>query len=345
MKSASEVRAAAEASVRHSLAVLASHAPDLALPGVEVLDERALLAGSDFVPRRAFRILAAADGWLGLSLARDSDRELVPALVQRPADDADPEACWSVVADWLRGQPVAAAEARAVVLGMPAARIPSGDPAIRRPPVVVTSGGERRLRPRPRVVDLSALWAGPLAARLLGLLGAEVTKVESAARPDGARLGPPAFYERLHAGQESVVLDFGTEIERLHELIGAADVVIEASRPRALRQLGVVAEEHVARGVVWASITAYGREGADGMRVGFGDDVAAGAGLVVRTERGPRAVGDALADPLTGAAAAAAVAVQLARGSGALLDVSMHDVCVAAATESGCAKHRLNTVI
>ena len=41
--------------------------------------------------------------------------------------------------------------------------------------------------------------------------------------------------------------------------------MIEASRPRALEQLGVRADEHVARGAVWISITAYGREGSSGM--------------------------------------------------------------------------------
>ena len=50
------------------------------------------------------------------------------------------------------------------------------------------------------------------------------------------------------------------------------------------------------------SITASGR---DSPRVGFGDDVAAGAGLVACDQAGqPVFCGDALADPLTGLAAA-----------------------------------------
>ncbi|WRZ90036.1 CoA transferase [Streptomyces sp. NBC_01007] len=56
------------------------------------------------------------------------------------------------------------------------------------------------------MVDLSALWAGPLCAHLLGLTGARITKVESAARPDGARRGSAEFYRLLHQGHECRVL-------------------------------------------------------------------------------------------------------------------------------------------
>ncbi|MCH7852685.1 MAG: CoA transferase, partial [Candidatus Marinimicrobia bacterium] len=42
-----------------------------------------------------------------------------------------------------------------------------------------------------RVVDFGSAWAGPMAAQLLGDLGAQVIKVESRARLDGLRLGGP----------------------------------------------------------------------------------------------------------------------------------------------------------
>src|SRR5581483_6493598 len=99
--------------------------------------------------------------------------------------------------------------------------------------------------------------------------------------------------------------------EQLRRLIAQADVVIEASRPRALRQLGIDAEEAVASGTVWVSITAYGRAPGDDLLIGFGDDVAAGAGLVARDDRGPLFAGDALADPLTGVQAASAAVTAL----------------------------------
>ena len=95
-------------------------------------------------------------------------------------------------------------------------------------------------------------------------------KVESVHRPDGARRGPPAFYARLHGGHESVVLDFRSPAGRhdLEQLLGSADVVIEASRPRALEQLGIDAAAIVAAGPdVWVSITGHGRHGT-GARAG-----------------------------------------------------------------------------
>ena len=64
--------------------------------------------------------------------------------------------------------------------------------------------------PHPRVVDLSALWAGPLAASLLQRNGAEVIKVEDTRRPDGARRGDAAFYDLLNAGKRSVALDLSS---------------------------------------------------------------------------------------------------------------------------------------
>jgi hypothetical protein len=319
--------------LRDALARLSALYPGVEFPGVELLSERAALAGVDFVPHSRCRVLATRDGYVALSLARDSDLELLPALVEDAVSEP-----WQAVVAWAAGCTTAEAEQRAVMLGLPVAAVPnSADaPRVRRDPVRMTAGGLRRHRDPFTVVDLSALWAGPLCARLLGLAGARVIKVESSARPDGARLGPPLFYERMHAGHESVVLDFaaGAGIAALRDLLSEADVVIEASRPRALQQLGIVAEEFVSAGCVWVSITAYGRQGADAMRIGFGDDIAAGAGLVARAEDGTlEPLGDAIADPLSGAVAAAAAADALATGRGALLDVSMHDVAAAAQRE------------
>ena len=121
---------------------------------------------------------------------------------------------------------------------------------------------------------------------------------------------------------------------RLGDLVRAADVVIEASRPRALAQLGLAPGDLGPDGpTVWVSITGHGRSGAVADRVGFGDDAAAAGGLVAWTADGPVFGGDAVADPLTGLAAAAAVRRALtdaARAADAprrcLLDVSLAEV-------------------
>jgi hypothetical protein len=166
-------------------------------------------------------------------------------------------------------------------------------------------------RRAPRVVDLSALWAGPLAAHLLWLAGAEVVKVESRTRPDGMRAGHSAFYALLNQGKASVALDFADANDRqaLLSLIATADIVIEAARPRALAQLGIDAAKLVrtTAGLVWVSITAHGTAGESANWVGFGDDcgVAGGLSAALHAVTGRAGfVGDAIADPLTGMLAA-----------------------------------------
>jgi crotonobetainyl-CoA:carnitine CoA-transferase CaiB-like acyl-CoA transferase len=201
------------------------------------------------------------------------------------------------------------------------------------------------------VVDLSSMWAGPLCARLLGLAGAEVIKVETPDRPDGARAGQRRFFDWLHGGHHSVVLDFRSPSGRsaLAALLAAADVVIEASRPRALAQLGLAPEMIPHRdGQVWLSITGYGRgDRAASELVAFGDDAAVAGGLVGWAGDGLGADGawnggdwgggdwgggepvfcaDAIADPLTGLCGAIAVARSVADGGGQLIDLSMREV-------------------
>jgi hypothetical protein len=185
------------------------------------------------------------------------------------------------------------------------------------------------------VVDLSAMWAGPLCARLLGLAGMRVIKVESVRRPDGARAGDPRFFDWLHGGHASVGLDLATSGGRaaLAQLVAAADVVIESSRPRALAQLGIDVEAAVGArpGITWVSITGHGREGAAGRRVAFGDDAAVAAGLVAHDDQDrPVFCGDAIADPITGLSAAVGALSSVAAGGGHLVDVPMVGAVAAA---------------
>ena len=195
--------------------------------------------------------------------------------------------------------------------------------------------GERSAPRAPRgvrVVDLTALWAGPLCGRLLAQAGAQVLKIESAGRPE--QPAQPAFYAALNACKRRRVLNFGSAGGRaaLRRAIGEADVVIESTRPRALAQLGVDAERWIAArpGRTWCSITGYGRAAPQCNWVALGDDAAAAAGLCwcLPPAEAPLFVADAAADPLGGVHAALAICAALRRGGGELLDVSL---CAAAA--------------
>ena len=326
-------------------------------PG-ELVAGRAALAG--FVRRGrvsaggSTRLLRAADGWCAVSLSRAEDVTAVPAIVGALGlDGADgapggsAEAAWEVLAGAAVRRPAAAVAGAAQLLGVPAGALPgvlAGDlPGARagaewppgRASRIAAPSAAARLAGAV-VVDLSSMWAGPLCSRLLGLAGADVIKVETPYRPDGARAGDRRFFEWLHAGQRSMALDFraGAGRDALAALLAAADVVIEASRPRALAQLGLAPELVPHRdGQVWLSITGHGRGGPAADLVAFGDDAAVAGGLVGWADDGPVFCADAIADPLTGLCGALAVARSVAAGGGELIDLALRDVaaCFAAA--------------
>lgn len=303
------------------------------LDGAALLGEHAaclgLRRGGRVSPGGSCRLLPAEDGWLALNLARPDDRGLLPAWLGS-GDGAD---AWRIAEEGLRGWRVDDAVERARLLGLAAA--PAVAPPGTPPPWLrVESLGSPEAAAagrRPLVVDLTALWAGPLCGELLCRAGARVVKVESTRRPDGLRSGNARLFDLLNAGKESVVLDFATQAGRaaLRALVEHADVVLEGSRPRALRQLGLDAERWLAGvpGRVWTSITGYGRREPAAHWVAFGDDAAVAAGLAVATgsAREPLFCGDAVADPLAGLHAAVATLAALECGGGVLLEVALRD--------------------
>jgi hypothetical protein len=243
-------------------------------------------------------------GWFALTLIRREDRELLPALF---LDDRlaieDPEAIAGAVAR----HDCADLLARGRLLGLPVA---SADETPPSPPVEVLVRGPHRDRAsdhRPLVIDLSAIWAGPLIGHLLWLSGAEVVKVESPTRPDLIRRDDPATFDLINQGKASVLVDFADEaqISALVALIRRADVVIESSRVRALKHLGIDAGALVREtpGLVWLSVTGHGARGEAANWTGIGNDcgVAAGLSRALADATGKIGyVGDAIADPLTG---------------------------------------------
>lgn len=270
----------------------------------------------------ATRLLRAADTWCAFTLSRPDDAAAVPALIESDGpdhDNADHDP-WPGLQHWVSTRSAAAAVQRARLLGIPAAIL--GEASAAAP--VTRALGPRGAHPAGLlVVDLSSMWAGPLCGQLLRAAGATVIKVESRRRPDGTRSGPPAFYDWMNRGKLSYTVDFDDHAT-LNRLLSAADVVIEGSRPAALVRRGLGPDDIAPRaGRVWLRITGYGAAGEPGTRVAFGDDAAVAGGLVEYDTAGPLFVGDAIADPLTGLHAAAAVVDALANGGGELVELSM----------------------
>jgi crotonobetainyl-CoA:carnitine CoA-transferase CaiB-like acyl-CoA transferase len=326
-------------------------------------------------------LLPSADGWCAVTLSRPDDWAAAPAIAGALAlnrgslAEAGPEEivtrsrARTALAAAALSVPAEDFAAAAQLAGVPAAALPAGSPRpaaaeapltgppLTGPPLTGLGGWPPWRTARIAaplagarlagavVADLSSMWAGPLCARLLGLAGAEVIKVASPAWPDGARFGNREFYDWLHAGHRSVCVDFSTREGRtaLAALLEAADVVIEASRPRALEALGLAPGTLPHRpGQVWLSITGYGRAAPE--RVAFGDDAAVAGGLVGWAEGGsspaPVFCADAVADPLAGACGALAVALSRAAGGGELIDLSMRDAAAAFAA-AGHAAHEV----
>ena len=351
-----------------ALAALASLAPAGAFDGLrgsQLLAERAAIAGhrrqGAISPGGACRLLEAADGWIAVNLTRPEDWALAPAWLEHEASGD-----WSQLAVQVRERPVEELVERGRLLGLAVAedRLPSPRAARWCPSTAgalaeekkkeekqtaKTSAGfsaqqslSRPFGPRspvngraehPLVVDLSSLWAGPLCSHLLQRAGATVIKVESARRPDGARNGPAEFFDLLNAGKRCVAIDPTKAQGRdsLIALLRRADIVIEASRPRALRQLGIDAGAllHDNPRLTWLSITGYGREEPQAQWVAFGDDAAVAAGLsgLMHESSGQRMFcGDAIADPLTGLHAALAAWSSWLGGGGRLLSVALAEV-------------------
>lgn len=263
------------------------------------------------------RLLATADGWCTIALPRADDIAALPALLAADTVPADP---WPTLSRWAATRSAEAVVARAGLLDIAAAALAESAPAA----PTIRHVGDRVEPRRPDgllVADLSSLWAGPLCAQLLAQAGAVVVKVESPTRPDGTRRGEPSFFDWLNFGKLCYAVDFDQSRDALRQLLAAADIVIEGSRPAGLRRRRLGADDVPARpGRVWLAITGH-RDQPD--RPAFGDDAAVAGGLVGAEPAGPVFCADAIADPLTGLEATRAVAQSLRRGGGEVITVSM----------------------
>jgi hypothetical protein len=310
---------------------------------IRLLTERATLSGLTRGGRescnRSCRLIETRDGWVALNLPRDSDWQSLPALMGCYVEQGS----WTEVISAARNVKTDELVAKGRLLGLPiAAAIVPGTSTVGTP-TFIASRGENAVRlgrvrdweqSPPLVVDLSALWAGPLCGQILAACGARVIKVESIGRPDSIRQTSPEFFDLLNAGKESVALDFdsGADLERLGALIKRADLVISSARPRAFEQLDLAPEALMQSNpkLNWVAITAYGWHGESRNAVGFGDDVAVAAGLTSWCDGQPSFIADAIADPLTGIAAAAAAieAIGSGRADGAhigiMIDASLY---------------------
>jgi crotonobetainyl-CoA:carnitine CoA-transferase CaiB-like acyl-CoA transferase len=192
-----------------------------------------------------------------------------------------------------------------------------------------------------RVLDLATIYAGPLAAQILGDFGADVLKVEHPRKPDGLRGHGPQkdglglWWKMLSRNKRTVGINLGDPAGAalLLRLAAAADVVIESFRPGTLERWGLGFEElsRVNPGLVLVRVSGFGQTGPYASRPGFGTLIEAMSGFAAMTgeaDQPPVLPPFGLADGIAGITAAMATLLALyhraARGgAGQVVDVSV----------------------
>jgi crotonobetainyl-CoA:carnitine CoA-transferase CaiB-like acyl-CoA transferase len=195
-----------------------------------------------------------------------------------------------------------------------------------------------------RVVDFSVFWAGPTCTQTLAAWGADVVKIESFLKPDGARVttrkpDDPRWWEHSalfhpnNQGKRSIAVDLtleeGREIAR--RLLASADLVVENFTPRVMEQFGLDWDAvHVLNPrVVMLRMPAFGLDGPWRDRPGFATTMEQLSGMCWTTgfPDGPPVNPGGVGDPIAGTHAALAAVVALEQrdrtGDGVLVEAPL----------------------
>ena len=200
-----------------------------------------------------------------------------------------------------------------------------------------------------RVLDLTMMWAGPYATKMLGEMGADVIKIESPRAWDNIRTLMPRtdvvddpwnsayYFAEYNHEKRSVTLDLAREEGRAAflRLVANSDVVIENYRADVMDKLGLSSE--VLRGanpaLVLVSMAGFGKTGGDRDNVGYGPIIEMMSGLMSLSgyePDAPQKTGISYGDPVAGLAAVGAIALALIKrrrtGEGSVVDLSQNEV-------------------
>jgi crotonobetainyl-CoA:carnitine CoA-transferase CaiB-like acyl-CoA transferase len=199
-----------------------------------------------------------------------------------------------------------------------------------------------------KVVEVTGNWAGPLAGRHLGDLGAEVVKVEYATRP-ATRAGrwPGGFrakqhynvsgyFNKLNRNKMDVCLDLSTPDGKAAflKLAQWADVLIENNSARVMPNLGLGYEDlrKVNPALIMVSMSGFGAYGPYRDFVAYGANIELSCGLVSLSGYGPgegRNTSSFYADPVAGnhgtVAVLAALEYRRRTGKGQFIDIALNE--------------------
>lgn len=141
-----------------------------------------------------------------------------------------------------------------------------------------------------RVLDLTRLYPGPLAAMWLAENGADVIKVEDPNRPDPMRFYPPlvdgvsAGFLAVNASKRNLALSLEKPDDKalFFDLVKQSDVVLESFRPGVAKRLGIDHEtlQQYNPRIILASLSAHGQSGPDASLPGHDLNFQARSGLL-----------------------------------------------------------------
>lgn len=210
-----------------------------------------------------------------------------------------------------------------------------------------------------RILDLTHVWAGPLATRILADLGAEVVKIEApmgrgpryyGGVPIGGFIGREpgeepynnnAAFVKLQRNKKSVALDLKTQDGRqvFLDLVAQSDVVIENFSSSAMTDLELD-YRHLQKAnprVIHVAMPGFGLTGPYSNRVAFGPTVEPMSGLTQvmgYNENELRSTAMALPDPIAALHAVSTVLSAIQKrnrtGIGELVEMSLHESAVSA---------------
>jgi crotonobetainyl-CoA:carnitine CoA-transferase CaiB-like acyl-CoA transferase len=202
-----------------------------------------------------------------------------------------------------------------------------------------------------RVVDLSQIVSGPMAACILAEQGADVVKVESVGGDPIRGLGPrkgdlSAMFIAVNHGKRGLALDLkkpeATTV--LDRLIARSDVLIENFRPGVIDRLGFGYDRcrRLNARLVYTSINGFGPDGPYANIRVYDPVVQAVSGLAALqagADGAPHLIQTLIADKTTALTAAQAITAALyfreRSGTGQRIDIAMLDAAIAFAWPDG----------
>ena len=193
-----------------------------------------------------------------------------------------------------------------------------------------------------KVLEIGQNLAGPYASEILGMLGAEVVKIERPEGDDARGWGPPfhagiaCSFHAVNRNKRSVVLDLRDKasLDWLRGFMTTQDIFIQNMRPGSLEAFGLGAEALRALNprLIYCSLHAFGAKGPLAMRPGYEPIMQAFAGMFSvngSAEAPPARVGMQVLDLGTGVWAAlgciAALQLRGHTGTGCIVDTSLFE--------------------